>query len=357
MNFRLRIRGTSFLTQLLGVSALSACIPEFDEDSSLVETSRILAVRVEPAESEEKQNVTLTALVATPEGGSRLVPKWAFCSAPKPLTELGPVAQACVEQFSSQTPLLTFLGDGASIGATVPESACRVFGPIPPDAASGDASTRPVDPDETGGFYQPILAGASLHDRAPAFGRLRLSCGLTGLSPDEALKYRLGYRNNENPAIAALVATVEGTRTELVEGGSFAVEPGAEVSFEVSWSECPREASCGDGVCSPSEERVECPEDCSEPRGCSGAETFAVFDKQARELGFKREGISVAWYSDVGGFSVPENGVASNDPDTNRTTNTWTAPESERTAHVWVVVRDERGGVGFRSVSTTIASR
>ena len=131
------------------------------------------------------------------------------------------------------------------------------------------------------------------------------------------------------------------------------VEPGAQVSFEVSWSECPREASCGDGVCSPGEERVECPEDCTEPRGCSGAETYAVFNKQARELGLKREGISVAWYSDVGGFSVPENGVASNDPDITSTTNTWTAPEGDRAAHVWVVVRDERGGVGFRSISTT----
>lgn len=357
MNLRLRIRGTAFLGILAGVSATSACIPEFDEDPSLVETPRILAVRAEPAESEENENVTLTALVAVPEGGSALVPEWAFCSAPKPLTELGPVAQACIEQFSAETRLLNFLGSGASIMASVPEGACRVFGPIPPDAASGDASARPVDPDDTGGFYQPVLAGMSLDDRTPAFGRLRLSCGLTGLSPDESLKYRLGYRSNENPAVDTLVATVDGTQIDLGEGGSFAVEPGAQVSFEVSWSECPREASCGDGVCSPGEERVECPEDCSEPRGCSGAETYAVFDKQVRELGLRRESISVAWYSDVGGFSVPENGVASSDPDTTRTTNTWTAPQSERAAHIWVVVRDERGGVGFRSVSTAISSR
>jgi len=344
----------TLLASLLGLLGTNACIPEFDEDASLVEEPRILAVRAEPAESDEDEPVQLTALIAVPDGGKSFAPEWAFCSAPKPLTELGPVAQTCVDEFGSKSPLLTDLGSGAAIEAVVPDGACRVFGPIPPDSASGDSSSRPVDPDDTGGFYQPVLAGQSAHDPTPAFGRVRLNCGLTGLAPDEGLEYRLGYRLNENPAVAKLVAKVGDLSFELDDGGSFAVEPGSPVSFEVTWADCPREKSCGDQVCSPGEERVECPEDCSEPRGCAGAETYAVFDRDSRQVLMRREGIAVAWYSDVGGFSTPENGVASSDPEATRETNDWKAPENERDSRIWVVVRDERGGVGFRSVTANV---
>lgn len=347
----------TLLASLAGLLSTNACIPEFDEDASLVTEPRILAVRAEPAESEENESVELAALIAVPEGGVSFVPAWAFCSAPKPLTELGPVAQPCIEDFGSKSPILSDLGSGAAIDALVPDGACRVFGPIPPDETSGDSSARPVDPDDTGGFYQPVLAGISRDDDTPAFGRVRLNCGLTGLAPDEAIKYRLGYRRNENPAVEKLVARVGDARFELEEGQSFPLEPGSEVSFEVSWSDCPREPSCGDQVCSPGEERAECPDDCSEPRGCTGAETYAVFDREAREVVLQREGISVAWYSDIGGFSVPENGVAASDPEATEETNTWTAPTSERDSRVWVVVRDERGGVGFRSVIANVRER
>ena len=57
--------------------------------------------------------------------------------------ELGPVAQSCIDEFSEHTSSLSYLGAGESIDAVVPEDACRVFGPIPPDAASGDSSARP----------------------------------------------------------------------------------------------------------------------------------------------------------------------------------------------------------------------
>lgn len=342
----------TLLASLTGLLATSACIPEFDEDASLVAEPRILAVRAEPAESEESESVELAALIAIPAGGATFAPTWAFCGAPKPLTELGPVAQPCIEDFGTKSTILTDLGTGAAVTAVVPDNACRVFGPIPPDDAVGDSGARPVDPDDTGGFYQPVLAGDD--DDTPAFGRVRLSCGLTGLAPDEAIKYRLGYRKNENPSIEKLVARVGDERIELEEGQSFTLESGSQVTFEVTWSDCPREASCGDEVCSPGEERVECPEDCSEPRGCSGAETYAVFDRGAREVVLQREGISVAWYSDVGGFAEPENGVAASDPEANEETNTWTPPSNARDSRVWVVVRDERGGVGFRGVIANV---
>lgn len=341
----------TFLSSLVGLVTTNSCIPEFNEDPSLVEEPRILAVRAEPAEGEAGDTVKLSALIAVPQGESAFTPRWAFCSAPKPLTELGPIAQPCIEDFGSESPILTALGNGDVVDASVPDNACRVFGPIPPDSAAG-GSSRPVDPDETGGFYQPVLVGP--RDQAPTFGRVRLSCGLTGLSPSESLAYRLGYRRNENPSIATLVATVGDSRFELEEGGSFSVRPGSEVNFDVSWGDCPREASCGDQVCSPGEERIACPEDCREPRGCAGTETYAVFDREARAVVLRREGIAVAWYSDAGGFSVPENGVASSDPEITRTSNTWKAPTGERDSRLWVVLRDERGGVGFRSVTANV---
>lgn len=346
----------TFLASLAGLLTTNACIPEFDEDSSLVTEPRILAVRAEPAEGEEKQPVQLTALIAVPEGRTGFTPQWAFCGAPKPLTELGPVAQSCIEEFGRASPLLTDLGSGVVVEATVPQKACRVFGPIPPDSTAG-SSSRPVDPDDTGGFYQPVLAGVSARDQEPSFGRVRLSCGLTGLAPDEALAYRRGYRKNENPAIERLVARVGEARFELADGDSFPVEPGRDVRFDVSWANCPREASCGDGVCSPGEERSACPDDCREPRGCSGAESYVVFERDSRSIGIRRESITVAWYSDVGGFSVPENGVAASDPESTTKGNTWRAPASERDSRIWVVLRDERGGVGFLSVTANVRDR
>ena len=120
-------RRATFLGSLLGLGATSACIPEFDEDPSLVAEPRILAVRAQPAEGEENEQIELAALVAVPAGGTAFAPAWAFCSAPKPLTELGPVAQPCIEGFGSETPILTALGRGETIQARVPQDACRVF--------------------------------------------------------------------------------------------------------------------------------------------------------------------------------------------------------------------------------------
>ena len=125
----------TFLSSLVGLSTTSACIPEFDEDPSLIEEPRILAVRAEPAEGEEGDAVKLAALVAVPQGDAPFTPRWAFCSAPKPLTELGPIAQPCIEEFGSESPILTALGNGDAVDASVPDDAC--LRPDPAGLGSG----------------------------------------------------------------------------------------------------------------------------------------------------------------------------------------------------------------------------
>ncbi len=338
---------------LAGALATSACIPTFDDDQSLVESVRVLAVRAEPAEPKPSETVTLRALVAGPAGETLAIDEltWSTCHARKALTELGPIAPECIDEFGDKrSEALTALGKGESVTTTIRGEVCRVFGPLePPPAPGSTESGRPFDPDTTGGYYQPFVLGWD----DPSTASVRLLCGPgTVLSPADSRLFNLGYRPNENPSIAAVHAVVDGDRVLVEEGAALQVPAGATVMFEVSWPECPSEAECGDGLCTAGENATECPDDCrTDPVSCAGSEVYLVPNLETRRVDETTEELRVAWFANDGTFDIAQTGASASSTSSE---NSWTAPDRAKRVSLWLVLRDDRGGVDFRSVSVDV---
>src|ERR1700722_9837587 len=140
------MRPTRFLPITL-LATTATCVPALGPGDSLITSTRILAVRADPAEAAPGASVTFTSFVAGPGGtvtGADI--GWSFCPAPKPLTEDNVVSNACLGSGS-----LVAAGAGPSTVAKTPTDGCSVFGP---DTTS--SAFRPRDPDGTGGYYQPL---------------------------------------------------------------------------------------------------------------------------------------------------------------------------------------------------------
>lgn len=272
------------------------CSPQFEERSSLITTRRVLAVRAEPPESMPGQSVTYSAILAGPDPSIPAEPiDWAFCAAPKPLSENNSVAAPClgnaVREINSQD---------STVIATTPADACQLFGPDTPPG-----NFRPRDPDETGGFYQPL--------RVETFGRTafvlhRVTCNLANASVDVAVAFGKEYRANNNPTISTLRATVDGNEVDL-EG----LPAAHEIRFELAWE-------------------------------ADDAEVYVYFDPATQTLVQRREVIRAFWYATSGSFYHDVTGRDEADP-AHDTSNIWTAPQNKGQVFVWVVLRDSRGGV------------
>jgi hypothetical protein len=299
-----------------------ACKPTLDETTSIVTEPRVLAVRVVPAEAAPKDGVQLFALVADPMGTVTSPPlDWAYCDLRKPLAELGPVSPYCLARDGFY---FTELGAGAGVTTTIPDTACREFGPEVPVAEPGQPAGRPVDPDLTGGYYLPLrLALSGANGDVFTLERARLNCGLAGATQDELADYAKRYHPNTNPEVDALAA--DGVAIAAEGGAHGSVAAGARVVLHASW------ATCADPT-----------------KACTGAETYPLFDLNARALVDRREAMRTSWFATAGSFDADHTGRDSTDA-TTFSENTWTAPSGATTVHVWIVVRDERGGTGWKS--------
>ena len=87
--------------------------------------------------------------------------------------------------------------------------------------------------------------------------------------------------------------------------------------------------------------------------GCAGAEPYVAFDADSRRVVDRRESMHVAWASTAGTFESATTGRGSNERDTT-SSNTFTAPSTAGTVHAWVVVRDDRGGVGWLAYDVVV---
>lgn len=281
-----------------------SCRPQFEERASLITQPRILAVRAEPPESARGENVTYSALVATPEGTDTTGPlQWAFCAAPKPLTENASVSTACLG--NAVRPL----DDGASsITVATPLDACQLFGP---DTPPGDF--RPRDADETGGYYQPLRVQA-LGQTAFAFERI--TCNLSNAPLEVAVKLTKQYVPNRNPHLLSLRAFVDGQSQNLD-----ALPAGSEVHFEIAWNS-------------------------------EDAETFVMFDPEAQQLVSRREAMRAFWYTTRGVFGQDVTGREENDTEVTAG-NVWRAPDEPGEVYLWLVLRDSRGGMDFGAYAVT----
>lgn len=263
---------------------------------SLIQGPRILALRAAPPELRPGGQLSLRALVATPGGEAMDAPvEWAWCTAPKPLTEDNVVAAGCLGEGA-----IVPLGAGIEVRGAVPEDACVRFGPDVPPPQEGEAPRRPRDPDATGGYYQPVRA------RLPgqvAFGLVRLDCGLAGAPASVVMQYRARHAPNLPPRLLG------------VEIGRGQEGTGTGLHLRAAWS-------------------------------AGSAERYPVYDALAVALVERREGLRASWFATAGAFTAPRTGRGGDEEETWTDTG-WSAPAAPDPVHLFVVLRDERGGVDW----------
>jgi hypothetical protein len=352
------------------------CKPNLDETVSIVTVPTMLAVQIDPAEINPMAppvTVTIKSLFAGPTGDISGAPiSWAYCNARKPLAELGPVNNECLQASGSW---FVPVGTGVDVvsDAGLPAAACNQFGPDVPMVVAGQTPGRPVDPDSTGGYYQParyIAPGAS--GDTLGIAEERIACGLSQGTPDQLGQFGAQYHYNANPSVQSL-SIVGGSTVALVtdDGGQTnPVTAGQRVTLEVAWPTCPLTDRCGDGICGPDETASStattaasigntgtncaapmvdtCAADCVPPNanGCGGAERFLNLDLASQCLVDARESIDVAWFATGGAFDNDRSGRT--DTDTATTSdNGWQAPSQAGVVTVWIVLRDNRGGAGW----------
>lgn len=338
------------LAHLALVALSTGCVPDFETDLSALRAPRLLAIASNPAETQAKKSATFSALLAVPEGQEAPEIDWTLCLSRKPLTELGPVNPLCLQPDDGSGAVAS-LGRGESVDTTLDQDVCKMFGPLRPSAKAGEPAGRPVDPDVTGGFYQPVVATL---DGVPSLGSLRIDCDPANLNRDDALSFRAQYRVNENPRLSALSISAAGSDPVTLTEDDDApaqVRAGSVVSFRAGWDECPLEATCGDGLCMANEDSANCAEDCTAglAHGCSGSESYVWYNRETYRVEPRREGISVAWFASKGSFQQEQTGLDEKQAASRRaTTNSWRPGNATGSATVWVVVRDTRGGVSWR---------
>jgi hypothetical protein len=338
------------LAGLLGLAAAApGCKPNLDQTISIVGEPIVLSVRSDPAEVAPTKAVRLTALYVDRNGPLAQAPiDWAFCTARNPLANLGAVNPDCLK---ASGPQLVSIGVGVQASGAVPDIACRQFGPDVPEPVPGEPQGRPVDPDPTGGYYQPARllipgdAGASV-----GISETRLACGPGLASGNAGVEYTKRYHANTNPTVASLAVLEGGSPgpawVTADSGGTNAVQVGAHVSLRVGWAPCPEKDVCGDGFCGPDESAMGCPADCTTPAGCTGAERYAGFDVPSQSVVDRREAMAIAWFATGGSFDSDRTGRETADL-TPSSDNAWTAPTQPGPVHLWVVLGDDRGGAGW----------
>ncbi len=315
-------------TLVLGVGlALSAlaCEPSLNDRTFAVTGPRVLAVQATPAEGAPGTSVALQALYVDPNGAVASGPfDWAFCTARNPLANLGPVSPVCAEPTPASGPNggtdFVELGTTSSAMGAIPLDACKQFGPDAPSATTGQPPGRPVDPDATGGYYQPVRLTAG---GAVTVDLVRVTCDVPGASPAQLTDLSSSDHVNTNPALDSVSANGAALLPDAV--GTNPVAPSQRVELRAAW------AACDPAMTS-----------------CTGSEAYAYLDPQTHTVVHAREQVRVSWFAAGGTFDADRTGRDAIDP-TAYTDNAWTAPATPGTARVWVVIRDDRGGVGWQS--------
>lgn len=335
------------------LGALGGCTPQLEDRSFLVTGPSLLAIASSPAEAEAPAAVTFRALYVDPSGERSAGDLgWSFCVARRALTDEGTVSPACLQPEGQD---LVPIGAGASVTGALPMDACRLFGPDPPEPMDGEPAGRPVDPDPSGGYYQPVRLLVRDGGQRVTVGTTRLVCGLADATAEVAADFGKRYRRNESPAIASL-SLVRGAAAEVIAPDVVGakVKPGEKVTLRASWETCPTAPACGDGMCGIDEDVTGCAADCTTPRGCSGAEPYLVFDPTTRELVTRREEIRVSWFATAGEIADDVVGRAADEAGKSDVENTWTAPAKAGEARLWLVIRDDRGGLGWQGYRVQI---
>ena len=318
-----------------------ACKPDLGARESEIVGPRLLALRATPAEVGTGETVTYDALLVDANGELSTSLDYAYCTLRNPLDSPNTVAQGCVAASGDG---IVELGASTSVTATMPDDACANFGPEVPPSKPGQPQGRPVDPDPTGGYYQPLrlIFGGEID-----VGESRILCGLNGGSLEDNATYNAQYHDNTNPTLVD-VAWDQGSVSQDPAAPT-AIGAGATITLTASWPTCPTSDTCGDGVCGADESVTSCAVDCNatSAKGCAGAERYENFDELNHVVVTSRETIRIAWYATAGSFASDGTGRPGTDLATT-TTNAFTLPKTPGAIHAWAVIHDDRGGVGWR---------
>ncbi|MCW5807861.1 MAG: hypothetical protein KIT31_36245, partial [Deltaproteobacteria bacterium] len=224
--------------------------------------------------------------------------------------------------LADEAPELVPFGTGEVATGAVPPTACRQFGPDAPDPVPGEAPGRPVDPDGTGGFYQPVRVRAGDEH---ALDQVRIRCGLPGATPAQAAELRAGYTPNANPEIAAMLV---GGVDVVAAAAPVAADAGRTVELALRWPAC-------------------------EAAPCGGSEPYLWFDPVSRTIARRREAMRVSWFATAGAFATGHGGRREDELATDAT-GAWTAPLEPGDVQLWAVLRDDRGGTAWIAFAITV---
>ncbi len=126
------------------------------------------------------------------------------------------------------------------------------------------------------------------------------------------------------------------------------------MTLHATWAACPTSPVCGDGVCGIDETATACPADCTTPVGCTGSEQYLVLDPTTMALAPAEELITVAWYATGGTLTYDTSGPPAGSSGVTSLDNPWTAPTTAGDVWLWLVVRDDRGGVGWQGYQVRV---
>ena len=346
------------VTGLLCAVTSMGCKPDLQGRPSLIDSPRVVALRSKAAEVKPEESVNYDVLLASPiDSTEEPTYQWSLCTARKPLAESGPIAESCLAPAG---PDLQDLGNSPSVdGAVIPKDVCQVFGPETPTQKTGEPALRPVDPDTTGGYYQPVrlLTQFSSNDSQYDVGVTRLLCKLAaGANQQQAAQFTRDYRPNQNPNIQQIAVTRPSGETTVVDTAAepASVTHGERLNFEITWPICPLTANCGDNICSAGEDLTNCPSDCQNFQGCEGSEPYLSYDTVTQSLLNRRESIRISWYATDGNFEHDRTGRAESEADQPNSSNTWTAPDNAKIVRFWLVIRDDRRGVNWATFDMQI---
>jgi hypothetical protein len=331
--------------------AVVACQPKFSDRFSEVTGPRVLALRSDPAEALPRGNVDYSVLIAD-GSGTVLHPNvtFAFCNQPKPVNEISDVSSAC---FGSGDQVVEF-GTGTALTGAIPAQACSQFGPNVPLTKPGEPPGRPTDPDATGGYYQPLIMHVFADDtQVDALGETRIKCGIASGTVQQLQEYSQKTKPNQNPALTSVTVPTLGDAPLSEDDGMtppLSVPLGSKQTLRAAWPSCPLEPVCGDGICSPGEDETSCMEDCATmPVGCAGPEPYAYFDPGTFTLTERHEAMRVSWFATAGTFESDHTGQPEANYMNTTSDSAWTAPSEPGPVFIWVVLRDDRGGVDWKS--------
>lgn len=309
----MRLRLHRPLLGIVAVLALPSCFPEFEDRPYLLQEPTILAVRSTPAEVVPGRLVSVEALLATPSGELDGPLTWAYCVEPRRVEERTSVTAACLNGSRLET---------IATPSAVPmlSDACFKFGPIsPPTSGDDEQPRRPSDPDPTGGFYVPVRADYQPESGkgARSFGFIRVRCDLAGATRDVFDAYQKGYTDNLNPQVNELLLDNQ-ARNELV------VSAGSTVNFSLAPNA-----------------------DDTEPYLVYSSFESALFDRVER--------LTVSWYVTEGTLSRASQSLTAESLAAGaRFETTWEAPSGAGAVYGWAVLRDDRGGVDWRSFALMV---